>query len=74
MVPKVTRLEVGNGHAATLTRTREPERLANPDDPRTGGGAVAGLEIKNVGEPDETRPFAGKGQAAVVNIAGHPVL
>jgi quercetin dioxygenase-like cupin family protein len=35
---------------------------------------VAGLEIKNVGEPDETRPFAGKGQAAVVNIAGHPVL
>jgi hypothetical protein len=57
-----------------LTRTREPERLANPDDPRTGGGAVAGLEIKNVGEPDETRPFAGKGQAAVVNIAGHPAL
>jgi len=35
---------------------------------------VAGLEIKNVGEPDETRPFAGKGQAAVVNIAGHPVM
>jgi hypothetical protein len=27
---------------------------------------VAGLEIKNVGEPDETRPFVGKGQAAVV--------
>jgi hypothetical protein len=35
---------------------------------------VAGLEIKNVGEPDETRPFAGRGQAAVVNIAGHPVM
>ena len=35
---------------------------------------MAGLEIKNVGEPDETRPFVGKGQAAVVNIAGHPVL
>ena len=35
---------------------------------------MAGLEIKNVGEPDETRPFAGRGQAAVVNIAGHPVL
>jgi quercetin dioxygenase-like cupin family protein len=35
---------------------------------------VAGLETKNVGEPDETRPFAGKGQAAVVNIAGRPVL
>jgi hypothetical protein len=50
----------------------ELERLRNSDDPRRG--AVAGLEIKNVGEPDETRPFTDKGQAAVVNIAGHPVL
>jgi hypothetical protein len=35
---------------------------------------VAGIEIKNVAEPDETRPFAGKGSAAVVTVAGHPVL
>ena len=35
---------------------------------------MADLEIKNVAEPDETRPFAGKGRAAVVNVAGHPVL
>jgi quercetin dioxygenase-like cupin family protein len=52
----------------------ELERLRNSDDPRIGGVAVAGLEIKNVGEPDETRPFTDKGQAAVVNIAGHPVM
>jgi hypothetical protein len=35
---------------------------------------VAGIEIKNVAEPDETRPFAAKGSAAVVTVAGHPVL
>jgi hypothetical protein len=35
---------------------------------------VADLEIKNVATPDETRPFAGKGRAAVVDVAGHPVL
>ncbi len=35
---------------------------------------MPGLEIKNVGSPDETRPFAGKGHADVVNVSGHPVL
>ena len=35
---------------------------------------MAGIEIKNVAEPDETRPFAAKGSAAVVTVAGHPVL
>jgi hypothetical protein len=35
---------------------------------------VAGIEVKNVNSPDETRPFAGKGQGAVVNVGGHPVL
>jgi uncharacterized cupin superfamily protein len=35
---------------------------------------VAGIEIKNVTEPDETRAFAAKGNAAVVTVAGHPVL
>jgi hypothetical protein len=47
-------------HAVTLTRTTGLERLRNSDDPRIVGVAVAGLEIKNVGEPDETRPFVGK--------------
>ena len=42
--------------------------------PSLGGSAVAGIEIKNVAEPDETRPFAGRGSAAVVTVAGHPVL
>src|SRR5438132_9794687 len=32
------------------------------------------LEIKSTGSPDETRPFADKGQAAVVNVGDHPVL
>src|SRR6266511_238141 len=36
--------------------------------------AVAGLENKSVNSPDETRPFADKGQGAVVNVGGHPVL
>ena len=57
-----------------MTPTMEPERLRNSDGPSIGGVAVAGLEIKNVAEPDETRPFAGKGQGAVVNIAGQPVM
>jgi quercetin dioxygenase-like cupin family protein len=35
---------------------------------------MAGIEIKNVNSPDETRPFADKGSAAVVNVADHPVL
>lgn len=32
------------------------------------------LEIKNLESPEETRPFAGKGQAGVVTVGGHPVL
>ena len=35
---------------------------------------MAVLESKNVNSPDETRPFKDKGQAAVVNVGGHPVL
>jgi hypothetical protein len=35
---------------------------------------VAGIEVKNVDSPDETRPFAGKGSGAVVNVGGHPVV
>ena len=35
---------------------------------------MADLEIKNVATPDETRPFVDKGEAAVVDVAGHPVL
>jgi quercetin dioxygenase-like cupin family protein len=35
---------------------------------------MASLEVKSTGSPDETRPFADKGQAAVVNVGDHPVL
>jgi hypothetical protein len=35
---------------------------------------MAGLEIKNVGSPDETRPFAGHGHADVLNVDGKTVL
>src|SRR6187401_3567383 len=30
-------------------------------------------EVKNFDSPDETRPFEGKGQAKVVQLAGHTV-
>jgi quercetin dioxygenase-like cupin family protein len=35
---------------------------------------VAGVEVKSVSSPDETRPFADKGQAGMINIGGHSVL
>jgi hypothetical protein len=35
---------------------------------------MAGLEIKSVKSPDETRPFVDKGNAAVLNIGGNPAL
>src|SRR5437762_13692667 len=35
---------------------------------------MIGLEIKNVRSPEEKRPFQDKGNAAVVNVGGHPVL
>ena len=35
---------------------------------------MSSLEVKSVSSPDETRPFADKGQAAVVNVGDHPVL
>ena len=36
---------------------------------------MAGLEVKSVGSPEETRPFQdGKGNAAVVNVGGQPIL
>lgn len=36
---------------------------------------MAGIEVKSLDSPDETRPFAdNKGQAAVVNIGGGTVL
>jgi hypothetical protein len=34
---------------------------------------MAGMEVKNFDSPDETRPFEGKGQANVVQLAGHAV-
>ena len=35
---------------------------------------MAGIEIKNVKSPEERRAFKEKGNAAVVNVGGHPVL
>lgn len=37
-------------------------------------GHMGDLTIKNVGAPDEVRPFAAHGRADVVDLAGHPVL
>ena len=34
---------------------------------------MADVEVKNFDSPDEVRPFEGKGQAEVVNIAGRNV-
>lgn len=35
---------------------------------------MGGVTIRNVGSPDEVRPFAGHGHADVVNVGGHPVI
>ena len=35
---------------------------------------MAGLEVRSVQSPDETRTFAGRGHADVVTVDGHPVL
>ena len=34
---------------------------------------MADVEVKNFDSPDETRPFEGKGQAEVVQLAGKPI-
>jgi len=34
---------------------------------------MAGIEVKSFDSPDETRPFEGKGQAEVLQLAGHTV-
>jgi quercetin dioxygenase-like cupin family protein len=35
---------------------------------------MAGLEVKNLGSPDETRPFADRGRAEVVTVGGQTIL
>jgi hypothetical protein len=35
---------------------------------------VATIEVKKVSSPDETRPFADKGNAGVLNVGNHVVL
>jgi quercetin dioxygenase-like cupin family protein len=32
------------------------------------------MEVKNLGSPDETRPFAGKGRAEVVSVGGTTII
>ena len=34
---------------------------------------MATAEVKNFDSPDEVRPFEGKGQAKVVEMAGHTI-
>jgi uncharacterized cupin superfamily protein len=36
-------------------------------------GTTHEVEVGNFDSPDETRPFEGKGEAAVVELGGHPV-
>ena len=35
---------------------------------------MASIEVKNINSPDETRPFAEKGHADVLNVGDHVVL
>lgn len=35
---------------------------------------MAGVEVKSVNSPDETRDFSGKGEGAVITVAGRPAL
>jgi quercetin dioxygenase-like cupin family protein len=35
---------------------------------------MADLDVKNLGSPDETRPFAAKGRAEVVSVGGTTIL
>jgi quercetin dioxygenase-like cupin family protein len=35
---------------------------------------MAGVEVKNKTQPDETRPFADKGEGHLVNVGGHSVM
>ena len=35
---------------------------------------MAGLEVKNLSRPDETRPFAAKGRGEVVKVGGTTIL
>jgi len=35
---------------------------------------VAGVEVRNVNQPDEKRSFADKGEGGLTTIGGHPVL
>src|SRR5438132_11317542 len=71
-----------------LRRLNEPGSLeaGRPDESRqrpldsAGGvsteeGQMSGLDVRSVSSPEEVRPFQdGKGTAAVVHVAGQPVL
>jgi hypothetical protein len=35
---------------------------------------MAGVEVKSVNSPDETRDFSGMGEGAVITVAGRPAL
>ena len=37
------------------------------------GGIVAAIEVRNFDSPDEARPFEGKGEVVLVNVAGKQI-
>src|SRR6185295_13347567 len=59
--------------ARVKCRPRRPD-LAGSAPPTKGRSPMAGLEVKSVSSPDEVRPFADHGNAAVVTVGGRPVI
>ncbi len=59
---------------AAATKSSPGARAANAGSVSVSKEAgMAPLEVKNFDAPDETRPFEGKGSAAVVNVGGRTV-
>ena len=67
-----------NRHIADRSRPEERGLSQRNDgctveDSQFYGRNYMATEVKNFDSPDETRPFEGKGQAKVVQLAGHAV-
>src|SRR5207248_4958899 len=56
--------------------SRRVPRMLSPGANANNGEAnpMGGLEIKNFDSADETRPFADKGEARIVNLGDHSAL
>jgi quercetin dioxygenase-like cupin family protein len=48
--------------------------VGHPADAERKEDIMAGVEVKPLSAPDETRPFADKGQAEVVRVGGTTIL